>query len=361
MNSFLQMTRFQFQSMLRNKVAFFFNLVMPIIFVAFFGMIYGPKEARVPAVGIVNLDQGTGAAQLVAYLTQNGALRLEQGSEAELSPRLTDGKIDAILILNQGLSASLTAQQAPAEIAIRYDQGSQNSGSTIGMLTGMVNAYGTRPVLIAKPTPIAGKAQLNVMDYTLPGALLQMLMSAGLITVAIWLANQRQTGAMRHLFSTPLSMSVWVGSRILANVALAALQVLVLYGVAATLFHVSGPANLLGSILFLALSALATLGIGMVVGVFAPSSDAAFPISMILYMGLLFLGGAMVPLQIAPPIFLKLAKMTPSYYMNDGLRAMMMAGDSLGSIWPHLLIVGGIALVTISLATWRIRKQFVEA
>lgn len=361
MKSFLEMTQFQLRSMMRNKVAFFFNLVMPLIFVAFIGMITAPKEPSIPNVGLVNLDQGPEAEKLAFHLAAQSAFPVQIGSEAELTERLTDGKLDALIILNLGLSAKVAAGQGPAEVTILYEEENANAQTAVGMARGVLNAYGANPLVLANATPLPGKPTVNVMDYVMPGALLQMLLSAGLLTVAIWLANQRQTGAMRHLFSTPLSISAWVSSRVVANLLMAILQAVLVFAVAVALFDVSGPANLVGSIIFLFLSALATLGIGLVVGVFAPSADAAFPIGMMLYMGLVFLGGAMMPLQAGPPILLKLAKWIPSYYITEGLRAVMRGGESLGAIWPHLLIVGGVALVTISLATWRIRKQFVEA
>jgi ABC-2 type transport system permease protein len=361
MNSFLQLTQFQLRSMMRNKIAFFFNLCMPLIFLVFFGMIYGPKEAHIPAVGLVDLDQGKAAEQLRFYLSAQSVFPLQMGTEAELTAKLSNGKLDTIIRLEPGLSAQVSAGQGPAQVTLLYDETNQNAQAAVGFVRGLLNAYGTRPVLIATPTPLPGKPKLDVLDYTMPGTLLQMLMSAGLLTVAIWLANQRQSGAMRHLFSTPLKISAWVASRITANLLLAALQAGLLFGIAAALFAVSGPANLVGSVLFLVLCALATLGMGMLVGVLAPSADAAFPLAMILYMGLIFLGGAMFPLQMAPPVFQTIAKWAPTYYMTDGLGAVMRNGESLAAIWPHLLIVGGVALITISIATWRIRKQFIEA
>lgn len=361
MKSFLQMTQFQLRSMMRNKVAFFFNLIMPLLFLAFIGMVNNPKEPTIPVVGLVNLDQGPEAEKLLFYLDAQSAFPVQKGSEAELTERLEGGKLDALIILDSGFSAQVAAGRGPAEARILYDGENTNAQTAVGIARGALNAYGVTPLVVANPTPLPGKPKLNVMDYIMPGALLQMLMSAGLLTVALWLANQRQTGAMRHLFSTPLSISAWVGSRMVANLVMATLQAVLVFAVAITLFDVTGPANLVGSILFLFVSALATLGIGMVVGVFAPSADAAFPIGMMLYMGLVFLGGAMMPLQVGPPILLKLAKWVPSYYITEGLRSVMRGGESIGALWPHLLVVGGVALVTISLATWRIRKQFVEA
>lgn len=361
MNSFLQMTKFQLRSMIRNKVAFFFNLIMPLLFLVFFGMMFGPKDPSVPAIGLVNLDQGPAAAQVVAFLESQSAFPVQKGAEAELTAKLKEGKLDALILLPNELSAKVAAGQGPAEVTILYDAENQNALPAAGIVRSMLNAYGTHPVLIANATELPGKPKLNVLDVTMPGTLLQMLMSAGLLTVAIWVANQRQTGAMRHLFSTPLSVTSWVGSRMVANMLMATVQAAITFGIAFLLFDAGGPANLAGTILFLFLSALATLGLGLVVGVFAPSADAAFPIGMILYMALVFLGGAMLPLEVAPPILLKVAKWAPSYYMTDGLKAVMRNGESLAAIWPHLLIISGVALVTISLATWRIRKQFVKA
>jgi ABC-2 type transport system permease protein len=361
MNAFLRLTVSQFRAMMRNKVAFFFNLVMPLLFLGFFGLMYGPKEANLPVVGLVDLDRGPGAAQLRDYLTKHGPFQVREGSESDLLTQLTKGKVDVVLLLQQGLSDQLAAQHGPALVTVKYDQDSQVSGMAVGTVAAVLNTYGTQPVIIAQPTAVTNQPKLNVVDYMMSGELTQMLLTAGLVTVAIWLASQRHTSALRHLFSTPLSMRTWVASRILANLVMAVLQILILYGVSYALFRVQGPANLPGTILFLFISALATLGLGLFVGVLAPSPEAALPMSMIPYMGLAFLGGAMMPIQQGPAILLQIAKFVPTYYMTEGLRLVMVLGKPLSEVWLNLLIIGATALVTISFATWRIRKQFVQA
>jgi ABC-2 type transport system permease protein len=214
--------------------------------------------------------------------------------------------------------------------------------------------------VFGKPETIMANQKFNVFDFLMPGQIAYMLLSSGLVSVSIALAQQRQSGTLRHLFSTPLSVGVWLSARVLANLMMAMIQVVVLYGVAVAVFKLTLPVNLFGTAVVLVISAMSTLGMGLVVGALSKSVDAAFPIAMILYMTLSFLGNAMMPLDQLSPMLQNLTKFVPSFYMAHSLKLVMMQGKGLGDAAFDLSILIGVAAVTMGLAMWQIRKQLIE-
>ena len=54
-------------------------------------------------------------------------------------------------------------------------------------------------------------------------------------------------------------------------------------------------------------------------------------------------------------------KLMPSYYMTHSLQQVMMKGQALGSVLFDIAVLALTALVTLSIASWRLRKQFVTA
>jgi ABC-2 type transport system permease protein len=215
--------------------------------------------------------------------------------------------------------------------------------------------------VIAIPEGVSPNAKFNLFDYLMPGQLVFMFLSAGLNSVGIQLAQQRQSGTLRHLFSTPLSMPVWLASRVLANLLMGLLQVVILYGVGMAVFKLHLPANLPGTVFMVLLGATTTVGMGLLVGALAKNAEAAFPIALIIYMILSFLGNVMMPLDDFGATINYVMKFMPSYYMTHGLKLVMMQGKGLFDARFDIAVLVVVTVVTMSIATWRLRKQFVAA
>ena len=114
-----------------------------------------------------------------------------------------------------------------------------------------------------------------IFEYLIPGQMAVMLLSAGMITVAVSVAAQRQSGVLRHMFSTPLSIGAWTVSRVAANFCMAIVQSTLLFIFAAVLFDVSPPLNPGGTFVVLTLSMLVSLGVGLVIGIFVRGENGA--------------------------------------------------------------------------------------
>lgn len=253
LSSLKQMTLHEFRSIMRNKIAFFFNLILPVILVAIFGAMFG--------------------------------------------------------------SAGTATQ----------------SGSN------------------------------SVYDFLMPGQLVYMLLSAGLMTVAIALATQRQNGSLRHLFTTPLRIGVWLGAQMLANVVMAGLQILVIFTAGRLMFGVHAPLNIPATVVVLSISSLTCLSMGLAIGALVKSPEAAFPVSMILFMMIAMFGNAMMPISGAPPFVAAVQKVVPSYFMTEALGKVMMKGDGIVAVAGEVGVLLGFMAVCGGVAFWRIRKQMTVA
>lgn len=363
MKSLKQLTLYQFRGMLRNKVAFFFNLVLPVLLLSVFGSILSNTgTSRVAEVGLVDRDGGVVTETLRQMVAQSDLYKLVPGNEADLREQLIKGKVQAVLILPEGLSQRPEAGQ----VTILYDAGSQASGSSVVGLQVLISSVdaaiqGTVPHLISEAQAVETGSAMEIFDFLMPGQLVYMLLSAGLMTVAISVAAQRHGGELRHMLSTPVSIGVWMAARFLSNLVLTVIQAALLFSVAYLLFDVRPPTDVAGTVVVVLLSMLVALGLGMTVAVFAKGAEAALAISMVLYMALTFLGNAMMPLDGAPAVVQYLTKLMPSSYMTSSLRLVMMQAKGLGAAATDLAILALCAAVFLGISSWRMRKQFTAA
>lgn len=198
-----------------------------------------------------------------------------------------------------------------------------------------------------------------VFDYLLPGQMAVMLLSAGMFTVAVTVAGQRQSGALRHLFSTPVSVGAWTLSRMAANLCMALIQAVLLFLFAGLVFDVAPPQNVGGTLVVLVLSMLASLGLGLVIGMLVKGENSAVAVTMPFFMMLLFLGNSTMPLENPPAFIAAIMPLAPSYYMTEALRAVMMHGSALSAAARELAVLVAFAAASLGFALWRMRRQYV--
>jgi ABC-2 type transport system permease protein len=361
----IQMALFQFRALYRNRIALFFNLVLPAILLVVFGTMFGgvDRASAIP-IGLVMKDNGDAAQVVRKAVDQPDLFKVETGAEKELRARLSQGKLKAVLILPEGLSARLSRKE-PASVVILYDPGDQSSGRAVASLQQVVGAVdrqlaGTAPMIMPEAVKLEAAKGLKAVDFLMAGQLTYMFLNAGLMSVAIWLALQRQNGTLRHMFATPLSLGAFLSARATANLVMALVQCAVIFAVGKAVFGARLPTNLLGSLVVLTLASLTSMGIGLLIGAVSRNFDVAFALGLISNMMLFFLGGAMTPLDGAPAFMQTLAAFLPSHYMMQGLQQVVVYGKSMAEVPAALLIMALTAVVTIGIAAIRLRREILS-
>ncbi len=200
--------------------------------------------------------------------------------------------------------------------------------------------------------------EIDAFDYLIPGQLAVMLLSAGFITIGISMASQRESGVLRHLFSTPLSIGGWAGARIVANLAMAVVQCIILFVFARIAFNVGAPSNLLGTAVVVVVSTITSLSMGMLVGTLVKGEEAAVAVTMPIVMAMFFLGNAAMPLENPPPFIAAIMPYNPTYHMTNAMRAVIRHGAGVGSVFAELAILSVLAAFFLGVSMWRLRRQY---
>src|SRR5580658_7814704 len=146
------------------------------------------------------------------------------------------------------------------------------------------------------------KHQRGLGGHTLIDVYVPVMMAFVLTILAVnmlpaIIATYREKGVLRRLSTTPVKPRLLLGADALMTVGviLSAMAVIVL--VSKLAFHVSLPREVLGFIVTLALTMVAMLALGTVVGSVAPTTKIAQGISTILFFPMMFFAGLWVPQQ----------------------------------------------------------------
>ncbi|WP_018656969.1 ABC transporter permease [Actinomadura flavalba] len=341
------LTRALFVGFVRDRAALFYTLLFPLFFLVVFAGVFGSADsprvevARVAPVPL--LDQALAhdpglrdTIEVTAYRTPEAAVRAVEKGDA-----------DAF------------AAQDGGTLSIRYSVADRvQSGivqSLFGGLTQAANraATGERPAYRLEARQVED-ASLSAIQFFTPGLLGWALSMAGVFGASTTLVTWRKNGLLRRLRLSPAPLRSVFAARVLVSLVTALIQLAVFLGVA--LLPVFG-LRLTGawwmSIPLVLAGVLAFLGIGMLVGAWARTQEAASAVTQLIVLPMAFLGGSFFPLDSAPGWMRTLSYVFPLRYLNDGMLDVMARGLGPASALPQIAALLAVAVVT-SLAAARI-------
>ena len=191
--------------------------------------------------------------------------------------------------------------------------------------------------------PVPG---MTHFEYLLPGVMGYAVIYMGMM-VALALVDYRQVGLLKRVEATPVSPTEYLGSLIIANMFIAVFQGLIVLLVARLLgFEPQGGLlGLLIAIVFLALLAVAAVGLGLITAAVAKESGAAAGLAALFIVPMMMFGTF---LAVFSDMTRNIARFMPNYYLTDSLSVIFHTGSvSDPVIWQNLLILTTISLVIV--------------
>jgi imidazolonepropionase-like amidohydrolase/ABC-type multidrug transport system permease subunit len=180
------------------------------------------------------------------------------------------------------------------------------------------------------------------------------VLGSGLFGAGMRSVMERETGILRRYRVTPISplpilISSLVTGWILYMPALALIFTLSHY-----FYGMPWPERPLSLVLLITLGCFAFRAIGLIIAAVANSMAESNILIQILYMPMLFLSGATIPLSSMPATAQIISQFLPASYLNSGVQHVLLRSRGLAT---NLESVGALLLTTI-LATWISMKLF---
>ena len=159
-----------------------------------------------------------------------------------------------------------------------------------------------------------------------PGVLALAVLSTAFTSTAIATGFDRRNGVLRLLATTPLGRGGLLAGKVVAVLAVEALQVLVLGGAALALGWRPDPSGLPAAALVLALGTAAFVGLALLLaGVLR--AEAVLAVANLVWVLLLAGGGVLLPTRLLPEPMAGLVGALPSGALGEGLRTALTSGD----------------------------------
>jgi ABC-2 type transport system permease protein len=329
----------------RDRAALVFSILIPVLFLVLFGSLYKNTSAAkisVVEVGkVALLDQARASAP-----SQLGKVMTVMHS-ASLPAALSDvrkGTFDAAvqqhgrdLLVHFSIADQTTAgfvQSLFGSIVQQYDAQAAGAGAGYTLTTAQVEDKSLKPI-----------------QYLAPGLLGWAIASGGAFGAAITLVSWRETKLLRRLRLAPVSTGSVVLARVGVSLGVALIQLAVFIGIATLpYFGLKLSAYWWMAIPIVACGTLAFMSIGLVVGSFARTQQAATAVANVIILPMAFLGGAFIPLNYAPAWINGVSYAMPLRYLVVGMQDVMARGEGPASALPAIGILLGISAVLTVIA-----------
>jgi ABC-2 type transport system permease protein len=339
------LSRAMLRGFARDRSALIFSILMPVLFLLLFGSLYkNTSAAKVSVVEVGKvalLDQATASApaQLghVMTITHSASLASALGD-------VRKGTYDA------------EVQQQGRDLVVRYSIADQTTAGFVQSLFGSIvqqydaQAAGAHAAYTLTTAQVEDKS-LKPIQYLAPGLLGWAIASGGAFGAAITLVSWRETKLLRRLRLAPIGTGSIVLARVGVSLGVALIQLAAFIGIATLpYFGLKLSAYWWMAIPIVVCGTLAFMSIGLLVGSFARTQQAATAVANVIILPMAFLGGAFIPLNYAPAWINDVSFVLPLRYLVLGMQDVMARGEGPASALPAIGILLGISAVLTAIA-----------
>lgn len=415
MATLLALLRKDFTRRWRSPVATVVLLIFPFMMSGMIGMISSGSSGGVPelTVFVLNHDDGLIGGLLTQGPPPTGdevALRLVEVTEEEGYARMEKGEASAMVILDEGFTDRALRGEAvefrvlrnPAEsikpemveqglmvlstyidVAVKvlgaelrdmldmFDSDEVPTMLAVTQLSARIyeridagQEYIFPPVIQVKSVKEGADeegnvaAGPNVFGYVLVMVAVMSVLFAAIRAVSE-IYEERKTGMVRRVLSTPVSISLFVASKILFAVLFGVVVMGVLLVAGGLLGWFGAGVPILGVLLHTAALALAAAGLMVLVIGLVRTEKQAGILSWILVMAMSALGGSMMPAENMSASMQSMARFTLNYWAVEGYLDMIVRDVSPLAVLPVTasMALAGVLLCTAGFFLLRVRVR----
>lgn len=353
--------------------------LMPVMFIIIMSLalkdVYSPPT-RTLHYSVDAQDGGALAGSLIAQWQRQHGAPLPLG--ADWQALLRAGQLKYVLVLQAGLSDELATPELPkrARIKLLAEPGIDANlfNSLRAELSGLAGELKARHALATADSPAPPEASMLTLVHAERFAMRGPQPSAVQQNVPAWLVfgmffviaalsnlfvHERSTGALARLQSLGVPSAVLLTSKALPYLGVNAIQAALMLAVGVWLMPlIGGDALSLAGIhwgaLVVTLAALSLAAVGMALALACAmrthaQATAVGPIVNVLMAAI---GGIMVPKFVMPAFMQRIAEWSPMNWGLEGLLSVLLRGSDLAAALPHVLRLGGFAVVMFGIAAF---------
>ena len=356
-------TRLNTRRFFRDRLAIFFGILFPLIFLFVFGSINSGNNDTSFKVAVINQSQTSFSKEFVGVINKNKVFKVDSKITTldQAKDKMSKSQLDGTIVLGPEFGAIKAGQSTPSgQATVIYTQNSSSAGQTLtSILDSSFKSVNAKFIRAEAPFTVVGKQlnekSLSAFDYTFAGLLGFSIVGIGIFGPINVFPELKKQGVLRRLHTTTLRVWQYFLSTVASQAVIGLVSLAVMFAVALTVFNLKVVGSWLDIIAWLVLSITVILGIGLAVGGWARNERQAAPLGNIVVFPMLFLSGTFFPRFLMPEWLQNLSNYLPLTPVIDGIRMIVTEGKSLLDLGPQigLLAVWLVVIYAIAFRVFR--------
>lgn len=365
----------------RRTLALIF--LAPIIVLSLAGVLF-KSEPQDIALGVVNEDEGVEAPAPVDHISLAGlivdALRdsdtfaVTELARGEVETALKTGRVKGVVFFAADFSQAVRGG-GQTTVQLRLEGSNPSTAANIGnhlsrlmmqrlaslaALAGQDPAAGSAFVglpVVVEPSFLYGGPQFDTLDYIAPVYIAFFVFFFVFLLTCVFFLRERSLGTMERLLATPINRLEIVLGYMLGLGVFALIQSAVVLFFTVYALNIDYAGSLLMVFVIEVILTIVATNMGILASTFATNEFQVVQFIPLIIFPQVLLSGTFWAIEELPGWLQPSAWVLPMTYANQAMRAVMIKGQGVGSIWGELLILVGFAALMIALGALTVRRE----
>jgi ABC-2 type transport system permease protein len=347
----------------RDRLAIFFTIGFPLIFLFIFGSIFKGGGTVSFSVALINESSSVISQQFVTEAGKTKLLKVDTKvtNLDEAKEKMKRSELDATIVLPNNFGQTVDGAVNPSGQAIvYYNQNNEQAGQTLAsILQEQFNAINAQFVEVELPFTVVAQstqqASLSRFDYTFAGLIGFSIIGLGIFGPASVFPELKKQGILRRLHTTPLKVWQYFVSNVMSQGVIGLLAIAAMFIISVIFFDLNMNGSYILFILFTLISIFTIYGIGLALGGWAKNERQAAPLSNLIAFPMIFLSGTFFPRYLMPEWLQGVSNYLPLTPVIDGVRLIVTEGKGFIDLLPQigLLSIWAIVIYFIAFRVFR--------
>lgn len=347
----------------RDRLAIFFTIGFPLIFLFVFGGLNSGNSDVSFRVALINQSDSAFAQEFTKQSKESEILKVDQEVSTldAAKDKMNKSQLDATILLPEEFGEIQPGSTTPSgEAQVLYTANNEQSGIALSsVLDAQFKEINSGFVDTSVPFTVKSERlserSLSAFDYTFAGLLGFAIVGMGIFGPVNVFPELKKMGILRRLSTTPLRVWQYFLATMIGQAIIGLVSIAIMFAVAIGVFDLNVVGNYFELALFLVFSIVCILGIGLALGGWAKNERQAAPLSNIIVFPMLFLSGTFFPRFLMPEWIQTISNFLPLTPVIDGVRLIATEGAHLVDIAPQLgmIAVWTVVIYTIAFRVFR--------
>ena len=349
---------------LRDRQTLIMTLFFPILEMVMLGYAIDTNVRNIPTV-VLDQARTQESRNLLRSLENSEDFKVVGVvySDAELTEAIVAGRARVAVKVPENYSRRLEAGDT-AQVQVLVDGSDSgvageavNTGNAVALRDSLRRGLGDKPLAIDARPRVLFNPDTRSANFFLPGLMIVLCQLMAVTLAAGAIVREKEKGTLEQLFMTPVRPGELIVGKLLPYLALTVAEFCTIAAGMRWVFQV--PINgAFWTLLVMTLPFILTmLAWGLWVSTRVSTREAAMQTAMATLMPCIFLSGYVFPLNSMPPFFWYVAQLIPTTWMIDASRGVILRGAGWRELWPHALVLTGMAVAWLMYASLRFQKR----